>query len=213
MPDVKGQTIVDVGSRLGPVLWNGYLFSHAKQLIGIELNKTFAALAQQIVDTNKFDDRIKVINDNVLNQAETLKTGDVVILNNVFEWFTSQEELRKMWDFVVSSITKKGAIVVTSPSIEESLQNAGVRLTFVKSLNKAFFRTFNFESDSDFLFFQLLQITDIDISKWVSKVDVRYPEPPPHHHGDNEDHDDDGDCEDVDPFFESVREIHLYKVL
>lgn len=127
LPNVAGKTLIDVGSRLGPVLWMGYLFSHAKQLIGIELNKTFSALQQQIVDQNKFGDRIKIINDNVLNQSEVLGTGDVVLLNNVFEWFNDEAELKNLWNFCKKSINKKGAIVVTCPSIEESLANAGVR--------------------------------------------------------------------------------------
>lgn len=118
---------MDVGSRLGPVLWMGYLFSHASKLIGIELNKTFAELAQQIVTTNKFADRVSIVNDNVLNQGEVLKTADVVVLNNVFEWFSDHQELKKLWDFVSSAISKKGCIVVTCPSIEESLAQAGVR--------------------------------------------------------------------------------------
>jgi tRNA A58 N-methylase Trm61 len=106
----------------------GYLFSHAKQLIGIELNKTFASLAQQIVTDFKFADRIKIINDNILNQADILASADIVILNNVFEWFTTQEELRNMWAFIVKSINKKGTIIVTSPSIEESLAHAQVHI-------------------------------------------------------------------------------------
>ena len=119
---------MDVGSRLGPVLWMGYLFSHAKKLIGIELNKTFANLAQQIVDTNKFGERISIVNDNALNQGDILKDADVVVLNNVFEWFSDQQELRNLWEFVSKAISKKGAIVVTCPSIEESLEHAGVRI-------------------------------------------------------------------------------------
>ena len=127
LPNLKDKVLVDVGSRLGPILWFGYLFSHAKQLIGIELNKTFSALSQQIVTDFNFADRVKIINDNILNQAEVLGSGDVVILNNVFEWFTSQEELRNMWAFIVKSITKKGTVIITSPSIEESLAHAQVR--------------------------------------------------------------------------------------
>jgi len=128
LPNITGKVLVDVGSRLGPVLWMGYLFSHAKKLIGIELNKTFANLAQQIVDTNKFGERISIVNDNALNQGDILKDADVVVLNNVFEWFSDQQELRNLWEFVSKAISKKGAIVVTCPSIEESLEHAGVRI-------------------------------------------------------------------------------------
>lgn len=127
LPSIKDKVLVDVGSRLGPVLWMGYLFSHAKQLIGIELSKTFAALSQQIVKDFKMSDRVKIIQDNVLNQAEVLQSGDIIVLNNVFEWFTEKEQLRNLWDFVTKNVTKKGAIVVTVPSIEESLANADVR--------------------------------------------------------------------------------------
>lgn len=38
-------------------------------------------------------------------------------------------------------------------------------------------------------------------------MDIRYPEPPP------QTREEDEDLEDMDPFFESAREIHLYEVL
>lgn len=142
MPNIKGKVVVDVGSRLGPVLWMGYLFSHAKELVGIELNKTFASLAQQIVSEFKFGDRIKIIQGNMLEQGNVLQTADVVVLNNVFEWFSDPSELSNLWNFVTKNINKKGTIVVTIPSIEESLKNAAVRITISMTECNLFFKTY-----------------------------------------------------------------------
>ena len=70
--------------------------------------------------------RIKVICDDILNHQEILKNADVVIMNNVFEFFAPGSELEKLWKFVVSSITKKGCKIVTIPSIEESFEISNV---------------------------------------------------------------------------------------
>lgn len=78
---VKDKVIVDIGSRLGAVLYSvsfrcygnvnwtgylvsvcykGYLFTQAKKLIGIELNEWFCQLQRDIVKRYKMNDRIEV---------------------------------------------------------------------------------------------------------------------------------------------------------
>ena len=53
-------------------------------------------------------------------------TGDVIFMNNVFEFFTKPEDLKKMWKFVLSSICKPGQIIIACPSLEESVDELGV---------------------------------------------------------------------------------------
>jgi hypothetical protein len=74
--------VVDVGSRLGGVLFVGSLFSNARQYVGVEMDTFFAQLSKSIADMFKYDD-IAIVQDNVLNQAALLQSADVVILNNV----------------------------------------------------------------------------------------------------------------------------------
>ncbi|KAK7880639.1 hypothetical protein WMY93_032717 [Mugilogobius chulae] len=49
LPDLSGLVLVDVGSRLGAVLYAGHIFSSAQSLIGVELNQDFVKLQNQIV--------------------------------------------------------------------------------------------------------------------------------------------------------------------
>lgn len=57
---VKDKVIVDIGSRLGAVLYSGYLFTRASKLIGVELNEWFCKLQQDMVNKYKMGDRVEV---------------------------------------------------------------------------------------------------------------------------------------------------------
>ncbi|KAI9287973.1 hypothetical protein BC943DRAFT_317525 [Umbelopsis sp. AD052] len=56
----SGKTILDIGSRLGAVLYSGYLFSDAKKLIGVEINSWFHNVQVDTVAKYKMKDRIEV---------------------------------------------------------------------------------------------------------------------------------------------------------
>jgi len=56
--DIAGKTLVDIGSRLGSVLYTGHLMSKASKLVGIEINEYFANLQKELI-TKKFKLNIK----------------------------------------------------------------------------------------------------------------------------------------------------------
>lgn len=80
VPDLEGKTVVDIGSRLGAVLYmvrtnniahgtqlvylqgilQGYQFSKASKLVGVEMNKYFCDLQTKMVEKHKMGDRIQV---------------------------------------------------------------------------------------------------------------------------------------------------------
>lgn len=120
LPDLCGRTVVDVGSRLGAVLYAGHLFSSAHRLIGIELNPDFVKLQQQILHKYKMADRAQVIHSDLLHQGALLATADVLVLNNVFEFFLEPEQQRSCWRFLQQSFRRPGCLLVTVPSLKES---------------------------------------------------------------------------------------------
>jgi hypothetical protein len=61
-----------------------------------------------------------------MNKPELLANADVVVLNNVFEFFAPGEKQETLWKFIKSNVTKKGCKIVTIPSIQESLEHAEV---------------------------------------------------------------------------------------
>lgn len=58
--NLSGKTLVDVGSRLGAVLWAGAAYSKAKRLVGVELSAHFASTQQQIIDGFRLGERVQV---------------------------------------------------------------------------------------------------------------------------------------------------------
>jgi len=121
-PDLTGKIVVDVGSRLGNVLYMGYLFSNAAQLIGVERNTYFCDVQQYIIERYRMQDRIKIVEADIITQGELLSKADVLILNNVFEFFVEEHEQKVIWEFLGQSMSK-GSLIVSIPSLSEALSN------------------------------------------------------------------------------------------
>ncbi|KAM9645119.1 uncharacterized protein ACIGJ3_014225 isoform 3-T3 [Trichechus inunguis] len=92
LPDLSGKVLVDVGSRLGAVLYGGYLYSSALQLYGVEMNEDFCQLQEMVIKKYQFTDRVKVLHADICTQGSLLQNADVVIMNNVFEYFLNEAE-------------------------------------------------------------------------------------------------------------------------
>ena len=114
---LRGKTILDVGSRIGAFLYGAYVYSSDARIVGVEMNAELCAIQRMIIDKFKFNDRIEVVNADVLNCAELVSTSDFIFLHNVFEFFVSDDDQRKIWQFLKQNI-KKGAILITIPSLE-----------------------------------------------------------------------------------------------
>ncbi|XP_067681461.1 uncharacterized protein [Haliotis asinina] len=121
LPDLSGKIVLDVGSRTGAVLYGAYLYSKAKHIVGVEIDSTFTRLQTAVVAKYNMADRIQVIHDDILNQGQLLMSSDVVILNNVFEFFVPKDLQEKLWIHLFATL-KNDTILVTIPSLEESLQ-------------------------------------------------------------------------------------------
>jgi len=123
LPPLAGDmTVIDIGSRIGAVLYGAYFYSEAKSIIGIEINSELCNLQRLIVEKHNLGDRISILEGDMAGMAEVIKTGDVVILNNVFEWFMDPEMQINMWKFLRSTF-KAGTLLVTIPSLESSLEH------------------------------------------------------------------------------------------
>ncbi|CAJ0944328.1 unnamed protein product, partial [Ranitomeya imitator] len=59
LPDLSGKIVLDVGSRLGAVLYAGYIYSFASKLQGVEINAEFCELQEKIINKYNFSDRIQ----------------------------------------------------------------------------------------------------------------------------------------------------------
>ncbi|XP_078518095.1 uncharacterized protein LOC144782601 isoform X2 [Lissotriton helveticus] len=121
LPDLTGKMLLDVGSRLGAVLFGGALYSSAARLVGVEMNKDFCELQEKIINKYHFSDKVQVLHADICTQTSLLQDADVIVLNNVFEYFLDENEQTRAWTCISSHARKKGAFLVTVPALEESL--------------------------------------------------------------------------------------------
>ena len=131
-------TVLDVGSRLGAVLYGAYLFSGAGKLIGIEVNNELCELQNHVIQTFGFSDRASVIHAEMTTRPDVFALADVIILNNVFEWFVEAQYQHSMWQFLYNNI-KLGALIVTMPSMEKATNGLHMGITlehWIKPLNR-----------------------------------------------------------------------------
>lgn len=64
---LESETILDVGSRLGPVLYGAYIYTSSPNIIGVEINSELCNFQSIIVKKFNFDDRIKIVCNNIFN--------------------------------------------------------------------------------------------------------------------------------------------------
>jgi len=129
LPPLEGKTILDVGSRIGAVLYGAYFHTKAAKIVGIEMNKELCALQADVVRHHHLQDRIQVIEGDVLNLPNVVRSADVIILNNVFDWFLPIETQIAIWRYLRVTL-RTGCLIVSSPSLESSLQclDTGIQL-------------------------------------------------------------------------------------
>lgn len=125
LPDLTGKTLLDVGSRLGPILYGAYLLTNAN-ILGVEIDENFCKIQQKIIQKYKFDDRIQVYHNDIIDRADLLEKADIIILNNVFEFFMPLETQSNLWKFIKAHTSRKGVVLITHPSIEESVKHLKV---------------------------------------------------------------------------------------
>ncbi|XP_060031410.1 uncharacterized protein LOC103119904 isoform X2 [Erinaceus europaeus] len=91
LPDLSGKVLVDVGSRLGTVLYG-------------------------------------VLHADICSQGPLLQNADVVIMNNVFEYFLDEAGQARAWEYISHNVKKQGALLVTVPSVEEALSRLQIKI-------------------------------------------------------------------------------------
>lgn len=68
------------------------------------------------------DDRIEILHKKIEDAEDVLKNADVIICNNAFEFYVSEEKHIEIWQFLKKHI-KKGAVLVTRPELETTFKN------------------------------------------------------------------------------------------
>ncbi|XP_035761746.1 uncharacterized protein zgc:109986 [Neolamprologus brichardi] len=79
-----------VGCRC--VCVQGYVYSSASRLLGLEISEAFVRLQDSMLHKYKLTDRVQVLQADVCTQDILLQNTDVVVMNNVFEYFLEPEQ-------------------------------------------------------------------------------------------------------------------------
>jgi hypothetical protein len=137
LPPLDGKTVIDIGSRIGAVLYGAYFYSRAAKIIGVEMNTELCKVQGEMVQMHKLEDRVQVVEGDMCNLGGLIRSGDVIILNNVFDWFMLPQLQVKMWQFLRTTLAT-GCLIVSIPSLEASLGplNTGIDLsTWVRAMD------------------------------------------------------------------------------
>ncbi|XP_054154424.1 uncharacterized protein LOC128952969 [Oppia nitens] len=138
--DFSNKTILDIGSRLGSILYGAYVYTNCKHIIGVEMNEELCLIQNKIIEKYQMNDRINVICNDISSLPQIVRSADIIVMNNVFEFFLNDSKQTDCWMFLYNHI-KSDTYLITVPTLEDSLNH-------------------------------LSQVT-IDLSKWVSKVDIK----------------------------------------
>ena len=118
--------VVDVGSRVGGVLYGFALALPHARVVGVEKSAFFCGVQRRLLADKRFSRalaHVEVVQDDVRNQGALLAGADVVVLNNAFEFFVeAPAEERALWRFTMGAVRKPGCLVVTVPTLEEVMQ-------------------------------------------------------------------------------------------
>lgn len=128
LPDLTDKVFVDLGSRVASTLYVAHLMTKAKRIIGFEPVNDIYQLCNSVLKDHNMLDRVKLINDSIENRIDILNEADVIFIKNDFEFMLSNKEISNIWELIFKNTTKKGTLIITSPSLEESLEKYGVCL-------------------------------------------------------------------------------------
>ncbi|XP_028398716.1 uncharacterized protein LOC114522268 [Dendronephthya gigantea] len=119
--DYTNATIIDIGSRLGAVLYYAYYFSKFKRIVGIEMNTELCQIQNEVIQKYGLGNRIETVCSDVCNVGELLHQADVILLNNTFEFFLQRSVQISTWKNIRQNICKPGCLLIAVPSLEESI--------------------------------------------------------------------------------------------
>ncbi|CAH0625422.1 unnamed protein product [Chrysodeixis includens] len=132
--ELKDKQILDVGSRLGAVLYGAYYFSNAGTIIGIEMNEECCEVQKRIIEQHTLDsNRIKVVHSDVMERSDLVASSDIIIIN-ILEFFVDNDKHKEMWYFFKKHI-KKGTYLVCNRSMNDTFVNLDIFEEFLNWLS------------------------------------------------------------------------------
>ncbi|XP_038212625.1 uncharacterized protein LOC119832885 [Zerene cesonia] len=132
--DLEDKKILDVGSRLGAVLYGAYYFSNASTIVGVEMNKELCEIQENVIKKYSMDaNRIKVVHADIMERNDIVECSNIIIIN-VLDFFVDIEKHKDMWYFFKKHI-KKGSYLVSNRSMADTLNSLDIYEDMIGWLN------------------------------------------------------------------------------
>ncbi|KAF2349496.1 S-adenosyl-L-methionine-dependent methyltransferase [Trinorchestia longiramus] len=125
------QTVVYGVRGVQTVVYWAYVYTKCRNIIGVELNEDLCTLQRNIVAKYNFQDRIRIAVGDVQLHSTIVNSADVLVLNNVFEFFMAPEVQLQVWNFLRATV-KRGALLVTIPALQDQLQHFDRQLVLAR---------------------------------------------------------------------------------
>ena len=116
--EMVGKTVLDVGSRLGCVLYAGLLYSPHAKFFGVEMNRELATLTAETLQKWGLGDRGAVACQDLRQSQNLVVSANVVVLHNVFQFFLPPQEQAECWLYLKQQVVP-GTLILSSPALPE----------------------------------------------------------------------------------------------
>ncbi|XP_035437477.2 uncharacterized protein LOC118267531 [Spodoptera frugiperda] len=132
--DLEEKQILDVGSRLGAVLYGAYYLSNVGTIIGVEMNQECCDVQRRIIEQHSMDtNRIRVVHSDVMERSDLVTNSNIIVIN-ILEFFVDNEKHKEMWYFFRKYI-KKGSYLVCNRSMTDTFVNLDIFEEFMNWLS------------------------------------------------------------------------------
>ncbi len=122
-------TLVDIGSRLGPVLYAAHELTDIGTIVGVEIDERYNNLVNTVAKRRGLG-RISTVTADVTTAAAApvLEGADVVFIHNVFDFFVSPDAIQSAWRATLTNLrrAKKGTLILAKPALHTMLENSGM---------------------------------------------------------------------------------------
>jgi hypothetical protein len=108
---------LDIGSRLGNMLYMGLLHTSCPRWVGVELDSFFVSQSRRIVRKWQMQAHVRIVEDDIAKHGDLLAKAKLVCFFNSFELHVTREKHRELLQFLADSISTENQYILSCPSL------------------------------------------------------------------------------------------------
>ncbi|CAB3398268.1 unnamed protein product [Caenorhabditis bovis] len=121
LPEEGADLILDVGSRLGAVVYGASIFTDGNiKVVGVERDSELVKVTMDTIKQFKLKN-IEIVDNDIRQVPQVVESAQFIIMHNVFSFFMTDSEQEDCWEFMHKHM-KKGTILIHHPEIELSTE-------------------------------------------------------------------------------------------